>query len=164
MTSYATIAVLGLQTYGWYTTARHSVLTAEVAATDATHDISDVLQAVTDAVYAVFDALHAVTCTDAVHAAMAPCCTMCSSCTVCALSCCWALHHNTGIPAIGHPEVQRSEGGGGTPCQQVPAAWHRVVCVCPYLMKPHVLTHCCMDLLPFRFCPNCLYTQVITQQ
>jgi len=71
------------------------------------------------------------------------------------------LYHNTGIPAIGHPEVQGSEGGAGTPCQQAPAVWHGVVCICPYLMKSHVLMHCCMDLLPFRFCSKCLRTQIM---
>ncbi len=70
------------------------------------------------------------------------------------------LYHSTGVPAVGHPEVQGSEGGGGAPCQQAPAVWHGVVCVCPDLMKPHVLMHCCMDLLPFRFCPDRLHTQI----
>ena len=73
-----------------------------------------------------------------------------------------SLHHNPGIPAIGHPEVQGSEGGGGAPCQQVPAVWHRIVCVRPYLMKPHVLMHGCMDLLPFRLCSYCLHTWIFT--
>jgi len=70
------------------------------------------------------------------------------------------LYHSTGVPAVGHPEVQGSEGGGGAPCQQAPAVWHRVVCVCPDLMKSHVLMHCCMDLLPFRFCPDRLHTLI----
>ena len=71
------------------------------------------------------------------------------------------LYHSACVPAVGHSEVQGSEGGAGTPCQQAPAVRHKEVCICPYLMKPHVLMHCCMDLLPFRFCSKSLRTQIM---